>query len=181
MGDRDEQPDVAEASVAAEDVSGEAGGQQQRCLPEQALEDDGHGEGLDREPLEQHQDEDRAPSRGDGGQRAQGALGKKMIYTLLVGCRAINAAALAPIDDVAAVWGMGSTETSLIEVCCSKTSTLTECARNAGLTAERWGLFNDWDFDKDATVIRAKRHTESIGARRAWAATPCTQFAGPQG
>ena len=104
-----------------------------------------------------------------------------MIYTLLVGCRAINAAALAPIDDVAAVWGMGSTETSLVEVCCSKTSTLTECARNSGLTAERWGLFNDWDFDKDSTVIRAKRHTETIRARRAWAATPCTQFAGPQG
>ena len=38
MGDRDKQPDVAAANIASEDVSGEAGGQQQRCLPEQAPE-----------------------------------------------------------------------------------------------------------------------------------------------
>ena len=68
----------------------------------------------------------------------------------------------------------------LVEICCSKHSSLAECAEKSSLKAERWGLFNDWNFDKDETVTFGKKEIEHNNIRRFWTATPCTGFCGTQ-
>ena len=66
------------------------------------------------------------------------------------------------------------------ELCCSPSSSVTDCAEALGFQAERLTLETGWDFSKHEDGARAVKQAKSRDVKKVWLSLPCTPWSSIQ-